>query len=388
MGATPGTLQRGHLGIGHLAVAAAMLAMAVGASFGYVDLSLARMGLSGFAIGLNAAMPAVGWLIATPLMPWALRRVPPRLLVLGLLAVAALSVLCFPLTTSPLAWMGLRFLFGGACGMVFRLVEYWINARSPATVRTRNVGIYGTLFCVGAAVGAALLPVAGPYGWGPVVMMGGLVGVSGVLFATLRDGPPPIARLPRRPARLVQGVAVAALAAALVYGMLEAVPYTLLPVYAVRAGLAEDWAVWSTSAFLGGLVVGQIPLGILADRVGRLRVLGGCTAFAMAIGLLVPVSLDAAPVLLLVMAAWGGCLGGTYIVALALLADLFDGEDLAGANAAFGTFYAVGSLAGAPVYGAAMDLWTHGLMPIAAVSLLLLLAIIARQARRAGAGGT
>lgn len=366
-----------HLNLPLLSIASALLATAVGASYAYVDLSLNRMGVSATAIGMNAAMPALGWLLATPLMPWALRRFNSKTLLLGLLAVAIVAILGFPAMPDPDAWMVLRFLFGGGTGMVFRLVEYWINAASPESRRARNVGIYATAFCAGAMIGAAAVPVIGLDGWPPVMLMAGVAMTALAALAMTGGGPPVIADIPASDHRSLSGTGGIAVLGALVFGLFEAVPYTLLPVYAVRLGLAEDWAAATASAFLLGILLFSVPMGWGADRFGKTRVLALNAITALAITAIIPQTQSDPLVLLSVMMLWGGSAGSLYNVALAMLADRFRGSGLAAANASFGTLYAVGSLCGPPLHGLAMD-WhdPQGLMISAAILFGLFLCIL------------
>jgi len=53
--------------------------------------------------------------------------------------------------------------------------------------------------------------------------------------------------------------------------------------------------------------------------------------------------------------AWGGCVAGLYTVGLSHLGSRLVGADLAAANAAFIFCYAVGTVVGPQVIGAAMD---------------------------------
>ncbi|OJX75910.1 MFS transporter [Magnetospirillum sp. 64-120] len=341
-----------------LSVASALLAAAVGVSYVYVDLALNRMGVSATAIGVNAAMPALGWLLATPLMPWALKRFPAKALLLGLLVLAVCAILCFPLLPDATLWLGLRFVFGGGTGMVFRLVEYWINGASAQTHRARNIGIYVMAFASGAMVGGMVTPSVGVDGWPPIVMIAGLTVASALVFAILPGSPPAVeavARLSLR--RLLASGAFVALFGILVYGMFEGVPYTLMPVYVVRQGLDDQWALWCAAAAIGGQIVMAVPAGILADRYGKGKVATASAACALIIPAFIPTAVAFPQALLGLMLLWGGFAGALYNVTLAMLADHFHDSELASANAAFGTLYALGSLCGPPVHGMAMDAW-------------------------------
>jgi len=376
-------LSSASLPLAALAAAATLLAAAVGGSYAYFDLGLNRMGASASMIGLNAAMPALGWLLATPLMPWALRRLPVRGLLAGLALVAVVTPAAFPLWPEPTVWLGLRFLFGGSTGLLFRLIEYWINATAPARHRARDIGIYSTAFCVGAMSGALLIPGIGLDGWPPVLAIAGLALAAGLTLATRRGGPPALAAPPRADWTHLAGPVFPALCGALLFGLFEAVPYTLMPVHGVRIGLSEILAAETAAAFLFGVLLFSVPGGLLADRFGKTRVLAVCGAIGLVIPAVLPLAFARPEPLLAAMVVWGAAAGTLYNVALASLADRCHGSQLAGANAAFGTCYAFGSLCGPLLHGAAIDgLGPQALMVSAALPFLLLLATLPFHPRR------
>ena len=101
-----------------------------------------------------------------------------------------------------------------------------------------------------------------------------------------------------------------------------------------------------------GSVIAQIPLGLLSDRMSR-GLLIMILAFAGLIGaLLIPiVSQHGFWPLVTLLVVWGGLTGGLYTVGLAFLAARFQGQELAGANAAFVMLYNVGLTLGPPISG-------------------------------------
>nr|WP_074767853.1 MFS transporter [Magnetospirillum fulvum] len=374
-----------------ISIATALLATAVGASYAYVDLSMNRMGASATAIGLNAAMPPLGWLLGTPLMPWALRRFNPKLLLPTLLAVAAIALTGFPLLYDQEAWLGLRFLFGGCCGLAFRLIEYWVNAASPSACRARNLGIYNAAFCTGAASGALVVPTIGLEGWPPILLILAFTTASAVLLGAIRDAPPAPAATdaPSGAVRLpLSAFMVVPVFGALVFGLFEAVPYTLMPVYVLRLGLSETQAVGTASAFLLGALLFSIPLGILADRIGKRVVLVVSCGIALLIPTVLPLTVSSPAVLFAIMMLWGGVVSSIYSLSLAQLADRFHGSALVAANAVFGTLYALGSLTGSPLHGFAMDsLNPQGLMVSSVILFLIYAVFLFRSGRISRSAG-
>ena len=99
----------------------------------------------------------------------------------------------------------------------------------------------------------------------------------------------------------------------------------------------------------------QMPIGWLADRVDRYRVLLACALGGLGGCLLLPVAVDAGAWLWPALFLWGGLFSGLYTVAMAIVGQRFRGADLVTANAAFGLLWGLGSLAGPPASGAAMD---------------------------------
>jgi len=59
-----------------------------------------------------------------------------------------------------------------------------------------------------------------------------------------------------------------------------------------------------------------------------------------------------------VLVAFGGAAGSLYAVGLAYVGSRYQGPDLASANAAFIMLYATGMVAGPPIVGLGMDMYS------------------------------
>jgi MFS family permease len=132
-----------------------------------------------------------------------------------------------------------------------------------------------------------------------------------------------------------------------------------------------------------GTVTLQLPLGWLADKVGRRRLLlvSGVAGAAGAMAL--PLALGLPSLLWVILFLWGGFFVGLYTIALAELGERFQGPALAGANGLFVMSYSVGSLAGPPALGVAMDVFGPNGLPfgLAAACLAFLLVATVRTMR-------
>ena len=95
-----------------------------------------------------------------------------------------------------------------------------------------------------------------------------------------------------------------------VFAFMEYTSFSLLSVFGVRSGLGEKFAIVMLSAFGFGRVFLQIPIGYLADRVDRYRLLIWCVAFAGVSVALLPLAIANIWLLTVLLFVWGGSSSG------------------------------------------------------------------------------
>ena len=370
-----------------LTIAALLIAVAYGITFPLLSSRLEATGADGLAIGINAAMPALGWIIGEMLVPQLQIRfgIPfRRLLQLFLIiAIVALAALRYAQTYEGMT--ALRLLYGGSMGVNFRCIEYWINDVSRDAERGRNIGIYSILFMLALIVGAALQPELGNQGWsafGPPL----LLACAGLLLLQFWNGRPASTvdvALPPAALSLALSMPVALLVV-LGYGAYECAPTTMIPIYAVRHGLDAATGAYVLPAAAAGNILLQYPVTAASDRLGRTPLLLMCAATAVLAAALVPLTLASPAIFLAAVALLGAAAGASYSLALAMVGDRFDGARLVVANAAFGVVYAVGSLVGPLMHGLGSGQFgSHGLMISLALSFVILTAVAWASARMA-----
>ena len=147
--------------------------------------------------------------------------------------------------------------------------------------------------------------------------------------------------------------------------------------FGLRAGFSATWATFQLTLFALGNVVVPIPLGLIADRVNKIRLLGLFALFGLVGALSLPALSSHRPTYALALFIWGGIIGGLYTVGLAALAEKFHGPRLGDANAAYIMMYALGMMAGPPALGLGLDLASpHGLFDALAVFFAAYLSLI------------
>lgn len=350
----------------------------VGLIFGFqpplMALVLQRGGASSFEIGAVTSISTVAVMLCAPLYAGAITRLGLRFAIILGIAVSTATLLLMPLLASFQGWLALRFVTGCALGLEWIASEVWLNTLSTDQSRGTVMGAYATVFAAGVMAGPLLLQITGTAGWRPFEVGALCLALTAVPLLLVRQA----SAGNSRPRERLQWLPIARAAplvmlAALIAGLVESAYVSLLPVFGLLRGLDEPAALLLVTVFLAGNVILQLPIGWLADRLGRRRVLNGCASVCV-IG---PVLLSAVmgtpwllwPLLLL----WGGTMYGFYTQGIALLGESYPQAQLADANVVFVVVYCAGGIVGPSLGGLAMDYWTpNGLLVFLSCAPLLL----------------
>ena len=345
----------------YFAVCSAVISigLALGVTLPLVSLRLESWGYGTFAIGLMAAMPAVGVLLGASLAGrLAAIFSTPRLMQLCLLT-GALSVTGLALLQHYWLWLLLRLLLGVALTMVFIHGESWINQLVIDKWRGRLVALYGTGYALSQLCGPLLLSVLGT-----ATDLGFWFGTALLIFgATLligRDGAPVmdahsgagrgLGLFCRHMPAIACGVTL--------FAAFEAMMLTLLPIYGLRQGFTQEVSLLMASVVVVGNALLQLPIGMLADRIPRLTVFRGCGVTLLLSSLAIPLVLQT-PLIWPVLVLFGASAGGLFTLPLILLGERYRDDQLVRANAHVAQLWGIGCLVGPLVTGAASQ-WVSG----------------------------
>jgi MFS family permease len=342
---------------------AAVVASSVGAGLTLgmlmplASLTLEGWGVSATVTGLNGSTQALAMLVVGPFLAGVVRRLGPvRALLLGT-GLGAAAILGLALVAWLPAWFVLRFVIGAGIALPWLVAETWINAVAREASRARAIAVYSIALFAGMALGPQLLQLTGRTGVLPFVVCAGAIGLSALPMVLARGLLPSLEIPPDLKIHQVLARAPTVAGAALIAGLSESACYMLLPVYGVRAGVTEAVALTWLSVLFVGAIAWQFPLGWLADRMDRRRLLG----LAGIAGAVLPLALLAAgPGSWAVWPLWflyGGIALGYYTVGLAHLGARFAPGELAVANAGFMVLYEAGTTAGPTLTGLGMEVW-------------------------------
>ncbi|MFT3808435.1 MAG: MFS transporter [Micropepsaceae bacterium] len=354
----------------------------LGLTLPLLPLEIERAGYSAFFNGLNGTIGGLALLLTAPLVPAIAARVGPINMLLVSFLLAATCLALIPVT--PVwVWFPLRFVLNVALQSLFVVSEVWINTLASERNRGRLIGLYGALATGGFAAGPALAAQfpegsAIPFWLGSAAI---LIGLAPVLAA--RAVAPAIAHASLRGIAAILAISAIPILAALAHAVTETAATSFLPVFAVREGWLQADALFLITAFGLGNVLLQIPIGWLADKIDRIRLLGVCAVLGCIGGLLLPLAAHDPTLLIILAFFWGGALIGIYTIGLTLVGQVFQGAALAPASAAFAFAYALGSILGPGPAGLAMDLAGNNGLGWFIASICAAYAILIMMRRRA-----
>ena len=340
-----------------VAIVSSAAAIATGLSLGLplLALVLQSRGVSGTWIGLNTAVAGLASLVVPFFVTPLARAFGTARTLIGSLVVIAATFYAFHVVDDLAAWFVLRAVFHGATTVAFVVSEFWLVTVSPPEKRGLMVGVYATVFSIGLALGPILLSLTGSEGALPFAVGAAVLAVAVVPAILARRSCPDLDHAPgHSPVGYVVAAPVATLGV-LAFGAVESGGLSFLPLWGLAAGLDETRAAWLLTAVGLGNVLLQIPLGLLADRFDKRRLLAAVSLVGVVGAAALPLTAASLPATLAVLFVWGGIIAGLYTVGLSALADRFHGSDLAGANAAFVAMYGLGMLIGPAAIGVGLD---------------------------------
>ena len=341
---------------------AGVFGVTIGLTMPLLALVLEGRGYGETLIGINSAATFVGILLLSPLASGLIRRVGLAQAMLAGLLVCAACLLLLSQLDSYGGWLVVRFVFGGAEGVLFVAAETWINAAVADRLRSRMTALYGTALALGFAGGPLLIATTGIDGALPFVCGAALTLAGLVPLAIGWGDAPALSGAPSRGIVALMRLVPVPMAAAALFGLLDGGLLSLLAVFGLAIGLDTVAAQLITALVLGAITM-QYPIAWLADRSDRRLVLAVCGVVGAA---------ALAAVALLEARAWlldgllfviGGMIGCYWILGMTLVGERFEDADLAGATVGLTIAYGIGSVAGPAFGGLAMEMWgTNGLM--------------------------
>lgn len=274
------------------------------------------------------------------------------------------------------SWMVWRFIAGVGCAMIWVVVESALMCSGTSRNRGRLLAAYMMVYYVGTVLGQLMVSKL------PTDLMSVLPWMTGMVLAAIlpllftrivnqnsehQEATHVWPMLRLRQARLgVNGCIISGIVLGSLYG--------LMPLYLNHQGVSDSGIGFWMAVMVSAGIVGQWPIGRLADRFGRLLVLR-VQVFVVIMGCLAMLSNAAMAPALFILGAAGFTL---YPVAMAWACEKVEHHQLVAMNQALLLSYTIGSLLGPTFTAMLMQNYSDNLLfiMIASVSFIYLLMLL------------
>ncbi|MTD26621.1 MFS transporter [Erwinia sorbitola] len=342
-----------------------------------VPLWLTHDALPTWQVGIVSSSYYCGNLLGTLVAGWLIKRVGFNHSYYLASLIFALATLALALGTGFWSWALWRFVAGIGCALIWVVVESALLCNGTLQNRGRLLAAYMIIYYIGTVAGQLLVSKVS------TELMHVLPWVSSVILAAVlplvfcrvtarqENEETPAGRLwpmlRRRNARLgINGCIISGIVLGSLYG--------LMPLYLSHQGMSDSTVGYWMALLVSAGILGQWPVGRLADRYGRLLVLR-VQVFVVILGALAMLSNAAmAPALFIL-----GCAGFTlYPVAMSWACETVAHHELVAMNQALLLSYTLGSLAGPTMTSMLMQSYSDRLLfvMIAGVALVYLVMLL------------
>lgn len=337
-----------------------VFSLTYGLSSPLIAFKLLNAGMSESAIGVNAAMHAVGVFLIAPFLPALFRRYRPLTLIVVSLCAITVIFMLFGVVSFPM-WFLLRMGLGLFSEIIMVQTETWLNGSTVERARGKVLALYTAGMSLGFATGPLILAWTGSDGNLAFYVASVLAALAIVFIFT--SGMPRVEGHEEKPDTLGNSLKLAALPimATVLNAAVEVLGMNFLSLYAIKLGWSESASALLISVLMFGAILLQLPIGWLADRVDRLKLMTTLAFIAAALAFVWPHILAFHLLSYVMLFIWGGIFVGIYTVAITWVGERFKGGQLAGIYAAMSVAWGAGALAGPLLGGFAMTFSLHGL---------------------------
>jgi len=305
------------------------MAAASGLGFAYIPIRLATLGFEPWVA--NAMFPALsfGGLLGCLVTGWMLRLSGHARVFMTAYAIIILSFLLVLVTENPAIWIVARILYGLGVNAAFIVAQSWLHDACTDEIRGRVISIFYVSYVVALGLGAYLI------GWLDVQSVVPMA--LAVMLITMAIFPVGLTRLrqPEAPEetniqiKKLWRVSPVGMIGMLCVGGLTMTLQGFAPIYAGTLDYTPADIGLLLLMMQMGLLVVQLPMGALSDRIDRRYVLLIVASMSSVLAILAMLTESNLSFvwLILVFAIWSGSVETFYSVSSALANDRADPKD-------------------------------------------------------------
>lgn len=359
-----------------------LLTVAIAVLNTLVPLWLTHDALATWQVGVVSSSFYTGNLGGTLLAGWLIKRS-------GFNRSYYFATVLFALATAGLLlvqdfwlWSTLRFAAGIGCALIWVIVESALLCSGTVRNRGQLLAAYMIVYYLGTVVGQLLVSkmsteLFSVIPWLTILILCAVLPLIFVRVSVTAEGADEapgkiLPMLRRRSSRL-------GISGCIISGVVLGSLYGLMPLYLSHQGYSDANVGYWMALLVSAGIVGQWPVGRLADRFGRLLVLR-VQVFGVIIGAIAMLSNTAMAPALFVLGLAGFTL---YPVAMSWACESVSHHELVAMNQALLLSYTAGSLAGPSMTAILMQNYSDRLLFVMiALVALIYLAMLLRKADR------
>ncbi|WP_299557617.1 MFS transporter [uncultured Sulfitobacter sp.] len=322
-------------------------------------LSGTALGFSRQQIGLLGSAHFFGFFIGCWFAPRLMGSVGHSRAFAAFTAAGSIGLLAHMMVIDPYAWALMRVASGLCVAGCFTVVEAWLQAKVTNETRGRAMGTYRMMDMTGSLGAQMLIGFLAPASYVSYNLLAILCCAALLPITLSKTTQPDTPKSPRlRPGLAYERSPLAA--AGVIVAALSSASFRMVgPIYGQEVGLTAPQIAYFLGAFVVGGALAQIPVGWIADKYDRRKVLIWLSVAAIAsCGVTVGAAGLGVTGILLASALFGLTTFPIYSVAAAHAHDFASSEERVELSAALMFWFAMGAIAAPYVASVLID--TYG----------------------------
>ena len=254
------------LGIGTMMIAHGLQMQIMGIRSVLEDFSVLTTGI--FMSGYY-----VGYFIGSKTTPNLVQKVGHIRVFAAFASLASLSALVAVAYVNPFMWTISRFITGISLVSCYVVSESWLNDRATNKNRGQLLSAYMIVLYSGLSIGMLLLNISEPKAYEPFILVSVLLSLALVPILLTKRPAPKFKKIGTISVKELYEISPLGSVSSFATGMIHAAFFSLISVYATKAGftLFETSILLFVATVTG--VIGQVPIGYFSDIYDRRKVI-------------------------------------------------------------------------------------------------------------------
>ena len=226
-----------------------------------------------FTIGVFMSGYYVGYFIGSKTTPNLVQKVGHIRVFAAFASLASLSALIAVAYVNPFMWTISRFITGISLVSCYVVSESWLNDRATNKNRGQLLSAYMIVLYSGLSIGMLLLNISEPKAYEPFILVSVLLSLALVPILLTKRPAPKFKKIGTISVKELYEISPLGSVSSFATGMIHAAFFSLISVYATKAGftLFETSILLFVSTVTG--VIGQVPIGYFSDIYDRRKVI-------------------------------------------------------------------------------------------------------------------